>query len=367
MTQKKEYKICLISEELASGGAERSAALLSQFFESKNIKVHHIIVNNKVQYDFAGKLLNLGKFKNESNDTFNKLKRFWILKKYLHTNNFDFIIDGRVKNNQFQEFITTKLVYTAPYIMIIHSYMTNLYFPKWKFLAKVIYRNGYGIVTVSEGIKEKIRHDLGYKTIETIHNPIAIAEIQSRAQEHIAFDFEYIVSIGRMNDAVKQFDKLISAFAKSALPSANVKLVILGDGLLRAQFQQHAIALNLSESVLFMGWQANPFSYMKNAKFTVLASKNEGFGNVLVESLACHTPVIAFDCHSGPKEIIKDRYNGLLIEDQNFDKLTEAMNLMVSDAILYQFCKQNTANSIQQFSLENIGEQWLEYLKIDVS
>jgi N-acetylgalactosamine-N,N'-diacetylbacillosaminyl-diphospho-undecaprenol 4-alpha-N-acetylgalactosaminyltransferase len=78
--------------------------------------------------------------------------------------------------------------------------------------------------------------------------------------------------------------------------------------------------------------------------------------------LACETPVIAFDCLSGPSEIINDRQNGLLVEDQNFE-LTQAMNLMLEDTIFVPVCKQNALASVQQFSLENIG-QWLEYLKL---
>jgi N-acetylgalactosamine-N,N'-diacetylbacillosaminyl-diphospho-undecaprenol 4-alpha-N-acetylgalactosaminyltransferase len=367
MPQKKEYKICLISEQLASGGAERAAALLSQFFVSNTIKVHHVIVIDKVGYDFSGELLNLGKLKNQRNGVFNKLKRFLVLKQFLSFNRFDYIIDFRVKNNQFQEFLMTRLLYSAPYVMTIHSYMTALYFPKWQFLAKRIYRDAYGIVTVSEKIKEKINVDLGYKNTTTIHNAIAIEDIQSCSSEKIAIDYDYIVAVGRMDDTVKQFDKLIAAYANSALPSKKIKLVILGEGKLRTLLQQQVVASQLENRVLFMGWQENPFSYLKNAKFTVLSSKNEGFGTVLIESLACQTPVIAFDCLSGPSEIVQDELNGLLVENQNFEKLTLAMNRMIEDRALYENCKQNAVASVQRFSLENIGKQWLTYLKIDVS
>lgn len=367
MTQKKIYKICLISEQLAAGGAERCAALLSQFFERKNIRVHHIVVIDKIEYEFSGELLNLGIHKNASNGIFNKLKRFWILREYLKKHSFDFIIDFRVKNNQFQELIITKLIYNSPYVMTIHSYMTELYFPKWQFLARKIYAEAFGIVTVSEKIKEKINRELGYGNIEVLYNPISIEEIQNRSNEKNNLDFDYVLGVGRMDDNIKQFDKLITAYSNSVLPSHNIKLVLLGDGIFRKKLEEQVKLLALKENVQFIGRKENPFPYMKKAKLTVLSSKNEGFGNVLVESLACQTPVVSFDCLSGPSEIITNKYNGLLVENQNVEKLTQAMNLMIEDKELYQFCMQNALHSVRRFSLENIGNQWLDYLKIDVS
>ncbi|OCB76463.1 hypothetical protein LPBF_05860 [Flavobacterium crassostreae] len=367
MTQKKVYKIALISEQLASGGAERCAALLSQFFESKNIVVHHVIVIDKVTYAFSGTLLNLGLYKNKSNGILNKLQRLCIFKEYVQNNSLDFIIDFRVKNNPFQEFIIAKYVYKAPYIVTVHSYCTDWYFPKWSFLAKKIYTNAYGIVSVSQKIAQKITGKYHYKNTEVIYNPIAIAEIQVLSEEPVTLKWDYVLGIGRMDDGVKQLDKLIAAYAKSVLPSKNIKLVLLGEGLLRKALELQAHQLDLADKVVFLGWKENPFKYMKQAKYTVLSSKNEGFGTVLIESLACKTPVISFDCLSGPSEIIKNNYNGLLVENQNVDKLAQAMNLMIEDTTLYQFCKQNALESVRRFSLETIGNKWLEYLKINVS
>jgi N-acetylgalactosamine-N,N'-diacetylbacillosaminyl-diphospho-undecaprenol 4-alpha-N-acetylgalactosaminyltransferase len=123
---------------------------------------------------------------------------------------------------------------------------------------------------------------------------------------------------------------------------------------------------NIEDKVHFLGYQNNPFKYLKKANFFVLSSLNEGLPNVILESLACGTPVVAFDCLSGPSEMIQHQENGLLVENQNVEKLTEAMNLFVEDENLYRYCKQNTLQSVQSFSVLTIGQQWLNLMKISL-
>ena len=86
-----------------------------------------------------------------------------------------------------------------------------------------------------------------------------------------------------------------------------------------------------------------------------------------LESLAVGTPVISYDCFSGPNEIIKNNQNGILVENQNEEKLIRALNLFSEIDMLYAHCKQNAAESVAAFDIEIIGKQWLELLKNDVS
>lgn len=364
---KQNRRICIVSDQLAGGGAERCSGLLSVFFERNNFKVHHVLVLDKIEFEFAGEVFNLGKLKNEKNDFFNKLKRFYVLKKFFSNNKFDFILDTRAKNHNLREFFISKCIFSSPLIQIIHSYMLNLYLPKNTFLAKNIYSHCYKIITVSEGIKNKIAIDYKYSNVKTIYNPIDFEYINKQLLESIpSISYEYILAVGNMESNVKQFDKLIDCYSKSDLINKNIKLIILGEGVLRSKFEQKVVEMNLESFVIFKGKIKNPFPYYKNALFTVLSSKNEGFSYALVESLACSTPVVSFDCLSGPKEIIKNKENGLLVEDQNEDKLIEAINLFANDKGLYNYCKRNALQSVAHFDLELIGKRWLELMKFKV-
>ena len=79
----------------------------------------------------------------------------------------------------------------------------------------------------------------------------------------------------------------------------------------------------------------------------------------MIECLFCGTPVISYDCEFGPSEIIQDKINGLLVENQNTEQLIDAMNLLIEDVSLYNICKQNTVNSALKFSEQSISEEWM--------
>lgn len=362
VTAKKNFRICIVSEQLAGGGAERCSAILSQFFVANNCSVHHVLVIDRVEYVFSGEILNLGRLKNGRFNVFDRINRLKMLNNFFKDNQFDFIIDTRVINRQLQEYLIAKFVYNAPIIKVVHSFMTNLYFPKSTFLAKSIYSNAVKIVTVSKAIEIKVKEKYNYDQLQTIYNPIDFDFVHKCSRVRIDIDFNYILAVGNMNSDVKQFDKLINCYSNSILPNSNCKLIIIGDGAFKLGYEEQVSSLNLQDKILFKGKIDNPFPYFRKAIFTVLTSKNEGFPTVLLESLACETPVVSFDCKSGPSEIIIHHENGILVENQNQFEFIQAINQMFLDKNLYLHCKSNTLKSIENFSLDIIGEQWLQLL-----
>ena len=363
---KKRYKIALIGFSLTGGGGDKVMANLSLFFDKAGIEVHNIIVLDGVTYSYAGKLVNMGLMKNRSNNFNNKLKRLLFIRKYLKTNNFDFIIDFRPRTKSLQELLIARFVYNTNTIFTVHSFLIDYYMPKKPWLTRLIYKKAYATVTIVDQIKELVESKYSLKNVNTIFNPVNLEEVDDRVNEVININFDYIIAIGQYHDNIKQFDKLILSYAGSILPEKDIHLVILGNGN-KDFLRKAAVDNNVEKFVHLLGFQNNPFKYLNRSRFLVLSSKNEGFANVLVESLACQIPVVAFDCLCGPSTIIKDKENGLLVENQNTEKLSEAMNLFIEDEELYKYCKKNAFESIQKFSLDTIGKQWLDLMKIENS
>lgn len=138
-----------------------------------------------------------------------------------------------------------------------------------------------------------------------------------------------VVACGRLT-AQKDYPTLLRAFSTvDSSPPAH--LWILGRGELEPALETLARDLGLGDRVRFLGFRLNPFAYMSAADCFVLSSAWEGFANVLVEAMACGTPVVSTRCPFGPDEIITDGVNGLLAAVGDANALGNAMLRVLAD------------------------------------
>lgn len=351
-------RICLVGNSLSHGGADKIQAEMSLMFHDMGYEVAHVIFIDAVTYDHAGEVLNLGKVR-QSGSILDRWKRFRLLKKFLTDQAFDVIIDIRTRHKPLQEFLFVKWLYRVPYIITVHNARLEWYFTPDLRIGRKIFHNASAIVTVSEVLRLRIEETYGYAGVQVIHNPQNVEKFQNMAAPPKVFEKPFILAAGRMDpDNVKQFDRLIETFLASGLAS-RYDLRLIGDGADRPRLE----ALSRNKNVYFAGFVSNPYAYMAAARFTVLCSTYEGFPNVLCESLACGTPVVAFDCPTGPSEIILQETNGLLVADQEWEALRAAMIRMATEETLHAFCASNATASVSGYAPGIIGGKWRTLLQ----
>jgi glycosyltransferase involved in cell wall biosynthesis len=111
-----------------------------------------------------------------------------------------------------------------------------------------------------------------------------------------------------------------------------VNLWILGSGRLEVGLRESIKEMNLEDSVELLGFQTNPFAFMAAADIFVLSSAWEGFGNVIVEALACGTPVVSTRCPFGPEEILAGGEYGLMADVGDSKNLAERILELAKDS-----------------------------------
>jgi len=179
-------------------------------------------------------------------------------------------------------------------------------------LVKKTFNQPNAIIAVSSYVKEDLINE--YRLTETkvnvVPSPVVTSRLRKKSKAKTnhqwleSDEYKVILGAGRFIP-LKNFDDLIKSFYYLK-DHDRYRLVLLGDGPERGKLKKLVAELDISESVDFLGWENNPYPYMAESDLFMLTSSYEGFGNVIVEAMACGTPVVATNCPGGPAEIIND-------------------------------------------------------------
>lgn len=354
----KKIRAAIVSNSLSGGGAERFVSSLSKMLDSIGVEVHIILVNNQVDFDFKGQLFSLETASNSSNSIIKKITKGFLLKRYLQENQIQLVIDNRPRNLFLRDLIAILIYGKRKKWFVVHSFNLKNYFPESKFLAQLLYKKADKLICVSKEIQNQVIKKYNFSNTVQIYNPVEVldAGLDNKVTTN------YILYFGRFIEKVKNFSLLLEAYRSSEIHSKGYNLYLLGEGPDLDFIQKKISDLKLEKFVTIIPFVTDPSNYILNSKFTVLTSQYEGFPMTIIESLALGIPVISVDCESGPNEIIKSGFNGLLVENYNVIAFSEAMKRMIDDESLYNSCKTNAVESIKHLSLEPISAQWKNLL-----
>lgn len=248
---------------------------------------------------------------------------------------------------------------------IIGAERSNPYFQYrsfvYKTLVEFLYPRSDGFVFQTDGAKEFFRKKLKEKSI-VIGNPISISDSMAEISTPKNRNKE-IVSVGRFVYQ-KNYPLLVKAFRRVVEKKPDYVLKIYGKIDEALGIRRLCEELGVSDHVIFMGQTDHVEEEICNAAVFVLSSISEGMPNALMEAMALGMPVVATDCPSGgPRQLITDGENGLLVRNNDEAALAEGILKILDDEGLAKELSMNAKKIVDEYSTEKICEQWMRYIE----
>jgi glycosyltransferase involved in cell wall biosynthesis len=188
--------------------------------------------------------------------------------------------------------------------------------------------------------------------VEVIPNPLPFKPVSISPLTE-----KRVIAVARYSRE-KGIDLLLQAWSEVEKRTNEWRLEIFGDGDTTA-FEALIDKLGIDRNRCKLNGRTSDIEqeYLKSS-VAVCSSRFEGFGMIIIEAMVCGLPVVSFDCPWGPRSIIKDGEDGLLVENGHVDKLADAMASLMEDADKRNLFANNAIRNVQRFRIENIANQW---------
>lgn len=229
----------------------------------------------------------------------------------------------------------------------------------WDTLRSLLYRRADALVIQSLTLRDWAGEVAGNERVHIIPNPINPELSDSVRKARHGGNARTVVAMGRLVRQ-KGFDLLIEAFSRCIGQHPEWSLVILGEGEERSNLESLIVAQGLQHRVRLAGQVPCPRHILEQADLFVLSSRFEGFPNALLEAMACKLAVISTDCPSGPRDIVRDGIDGLLIPSEDVHALTKSMDRLMADPVERQRLGTNAVDVLERFSIVKIMRMWDE-------
>ena len=351
-------RIGLVISSLSAGGSERVASILATIWSEQGIEVT-LLTAYPPETDFyrapeAVRRLTWGHI-DETQSRIRRIaahvRRLARLRTAIRQARPDILISFGAATN-----VMTLVSRTGLRVPVIVSERTDPRVAPCNWLTRRsrpwLYRFASHIVVQSQAVGKWARRAIPGGAVRVIPNPLLpLSPPRERSR------LRRIVGVGRLVPE-KGFELLIQAFARCIAGHRDWKLAIFGEGPEREALQSLAARLGIAGSVQFGGLVRETAAELASSEIFALSSKFEGFPNVLLEAMSCGTPVVSFDCPSGPSEIVRDGFDGLIVPPGDVNLLSAALARLMSDGALRTQLGNNARTSVERYSADKISAMW---------
>ena len=193
----------------------------------------------------------------------------------------------------------------------------------------------------------------------SVYLPLPENEPRLLVGDVVASGRKFLLAVGRL-DEQKAFDRLLDGFKQVAGRYGDWDLVILGEGELRGALEAQVASLSLAERVYLPGRAGNMGEWYSAADAFVMTSRYEGIPNALLEAMAHGCPAVSVDCDTGPRDIIHNGENGLLVTQNDSAALVVGLDRMLGDEVLRRHFASRAVEVLDRFAPKRIRRMWWE-------
>lgn len=360
-----EVRIGFVLPSLAHGGAQKVFVELYSFLQSQDRNVCLACL------DQQGELLHRMKSKADveyfySRDTaagiWVRAGQLFQLKRWVRKNDVQILYSTLTGMNLF---VLMSFLFDRSIKIVVReaASLENVSHPIKLFAMRLLYRRADKIICTSEYVKQQLlkRRVSEKNRMVFIPNPVdmqrvlRMSKVMTGSLELSMPRRKHVISVGRLIIA-KGMDVLIAAISRHSLRN-RVRLTIIGDGPEREHLMRMVEDLQLQDTVHFLGYQENPYPYMREADLYVMASRWEGYVNTLVEAMVLKLQIVATDCHSGPGELLKSHLDMKLVEPGNSELLGEAIEKALDEMTVPDY-----KPLLQLHSMDKVAQSYLSVL-----
>jgi glycosyltransferase involved in cell wall biosynthesis len=364
--ENRTMRLTLVISSLVCGGAERVMTVMANHWAARGRSVTLLTMDDGSSapfYDLDCRICHqaLGLARNSGNSAAglqNNFKRVSGLRRAIRKSEPDAVISFMDKTN-----IIVLLATLGMKTPVMISERTDPALKSigrvWNGLRKLAYPFADLIVVQSESALDYFPPRLQSRA-RIIPNPVPQPE--AAAQSSMQLAKPSLVAMGRLSHE-KGFDLLLRAFARLQDRHPQWTLTILGEGQLRAELESLRNSLGLDGRAHMPGRVKQPHTALAQADLFVMSSRREGFPMALCEAMACGLPVICAACSSGPKEIVRNGIDGLLVPTEDIDALAAAMDRLMRDEAERKRLASSAQQVTERFGVEKVMGIWEEALE----